>query len=123
MSARVSWYVKDKILLCVLAEPVSMDELDDVAQEVWALAAGAADMLDIIFDYTGVKSLPPKAMVPLNEGPFKIPVLDRVALVGEDHLIAMAFATLTHDTFRPSPTAHPNVKEAADYLSKTAQEY
>jgi hypothetical protein len=122
MSARVSWYEPDHIILCVVADPVTLDDLEHFSEEVWALAAGVPDMIDLIFDYRNVTEFPRGGLPIMREGSFKLPILERVALVGNEPLLEMMFSTLTQSTYRPDPTVHSTVQDAAGFLRRKAAE-
>ena len=122
MPARVVWYDPDRIILYTVISPVTLDELEHAAEEVWALAAGVPDMVDIIFDYACVKEIPRGGFRLMKDGSFKLPNMDRVALVGSDSLIEMMFATIAPETYRADPSVHTNVDDAAKYLRRMAQE-
>ncbi|CAG0960607.1 hypothetical protein ARNL5_00878 [Anaerolineae bacterium] len=122
MPAKVNWYETDRILLYVVSAPLTLIELENAAEEAWALAAGIPDMIDIIFDYTGLPEMPRGGMKLVREGSFALPNIERVALVGEDPLIEMMFATMAQETYRPDPSVHKEVGEAASYLRRMAQE-
>jgi len=122
MSVRVMWYEPDAIILYTLSDPVTLEELEQGAEEVWALAAGVAGLVDMIFDYRDVTSFPRGLMPAIREGSVALPTLERVALVGNEPLFEMMFATITQSTYRPNPTIHPNVAEAAIYLRRMAKE-
>ncbi|GAB4546220.1 MAG: hypothetical protein OHK0023_05510 [Anaerolineae bacterium] len=122
MPVKVSWYDPDHIILYALQSPLSLDDLEEGAEEVWALAAGVPDLVDMVFDYREVDEFP-RGMLPLiREGSFTLPTLERVALVGNQPLFEMMLTTITQSTYRPDPTVHASVGDAADYLRRMAQE-
>lgn len=122
MPARVTWYEPEHIILCVAVDPLTLDDLEYFSTEVWALAAGVPGMVDLIFDYGGVTEFPRGGLPIIREGGFKLPTLERVALVGNEPLMEMTFTTLTHSTYRPDPTVHATVQDAASYLRRMASE-
>jgi hypothetical protein len=48
--------------------------------------------------------------------------LERVALVGNEPLVEMMFVTITQGTYRPDPTIHATVEDAAEFLRRMARE-
>ncbi|PJF36295.1 MAG: hypothetical protein CUN49_06235 [Candidatus Thermofonsia Clade 1 bacterium] len=122
MPVRVTWYEPDQIILYKLSDPLTLSDLEAGAVEVWALAAGVSGIVDMIFDYRAVTEFP-RGMLPLmRDGSFTLPTLERVALVGNEPLVEMMFATITQSTYRPDPTVHTSVEEAADFLRRMARE-
>jgi hypothetical protein len=122
MPARVSWYEPQSIILFVLDEPVTLDELEDAAEQVWALAGEVREPVDMIFDYHSVDNFPRGVLPIVREGHFTLPTLERVALVGSEPLVEMMMTTLTRATFRPDPTIHSDVDDAARALRRMAGE-
>jgi hypothetical protein len=120
--ARVMWYDEQSIILFSLSDPLTLEELEEGAEEVWALAGQIRDLVDMIFDYRTVTNVPRGVLPVVREGHFTLPTLDRVALVGDEPMIEMMITTLTRATFRPDPTIHPDVKSAAQYLREKAAE-
>src|SRR5258707_10991258 len=113
MGARVAWHKKGSIILFAVSDPLTLDDLEYGAVEVWALAAEVRAPVDMIFDYRKVSTFPRGVLPVVREGHFKLPTLDRVALVGAEPMVEMIITTLTRATFRPDPTIHENVEEAA----------
>jgi hypothetical protein len=122
MPARVIWYEPGHIILYIVSDPLTLDDLEQGAEEIWALAAGVSEVVDMIFDYRAVTEFPRGVLPVVREGSFKLPTLERVALVGNEPLVEMMFATITRSTYRPDPTIHPNVAEAAMFLRRIAGE-
>jgi hypothetical protein len=122
MPVDVRWYEEKHIILYALSDPLTLEDLEAGAEQVWALAANIPDLVDMIFDYRGLTEFPRGAMPAVREGSFKLPTLERVALVGAEPMVEMMMTTLTRNTYRPDPTIHPTVEEAADYLRRAAQE-
>ncbi|HRE46438.1 MAG TPA: STAS/SEC14 domain-containing protein [Aggregatilineales bacterium] len=123
MPAKVMWYDPDKIILYVVSAPVTVDDLEEASEEIWALAGGIPDLIDIIFDYSQTTGeLPRGGMRIVKEGSFKLPNLERVALVGDDSMIEMMFATIAQETYRPDPTIHPTIDDAAAHLRRLAEQ-
>ncbi len=121
MPARVSWYDR-QILLYTVKDPLTLSDLEEAAEEVWALAADIREAVDMIFDYRGATSFPRGGLPIVRDGQFALPTLDRIALVGSEPLVEMMFITLTRSTFRPDPTIHADVEEAAAMLRQLASE-
>lgn len=122
MPVRITWYEPDQIILYDLADPLSLEDLEAGAEEVWALAAGVPSLVDMILDYHAVTEFP-RGMLPLmRDGSFTLPTLERVALVGSEPLVEMMFTTIMQSTYRPDPTVHDSVEEAADFLRRMARE-
>jgi hypothetical protein len=119
MPARVSWYDQGKIILFSIRGTVTVDEIDQGAEEVWALAAEVREPVDLIFDYREMTNFPRGIMPSVREGHFKLPTLQRVALVGHEPLIEMMMTTITRTTFRPDPTIHDELESAAERLRQT----
>ncbi len=119
MPARVSWYDQN-ILLYTVNDPLTLGDLEEAAEEVWALAADIREAVDMIFDYRGVTAFPRGGLPAVREGQFALPTLGRVALVGSEPLVEMMFLTLTRSTFRPDPTIHADLDEAAATLRRLA---
>jgi len=122
MPARVTWYKPKTIILYEISDPLTIDELERAAEEIWALAADMQEPLDMIFDYRKVKDFPRGVLPIVREGHFMLPTLDHVALVGGQPLVEMMIATLTRATYRPDPTLHPDVEEAAATLEHMAED-
>ncbi len=122
MPARVSWHTQDQIILFTVSDPLALDELEAAAEEVWALAAEVREPMDMIFDYRQVSSFPRGILPVVRDGHFTFPMLDRVALVGNEVLVEMMMMTLTRATYRPDPTVHPDIEEAAETLIRMAHE-
>jgi hypothetical protein len=120
--ARALWYDERSIILFSVSDPLTLEELEEGAEEVWALAGEIRDPVDMIFDYRTVTVFPRGVLPVVREGHFSLPTLDRVALVGDEPMIEMMITTLTRATFRPDPTLHPDVKTAAEYLRQKAAE-
>jgi hypothetical protein len=120
MSVKVSWYEPEQIILYVTSDPLTLEDLAHGAEEVRVLASGVPDMIDMIFDYRQVTDFPRGGLPILRDGNFKLPTLERVALVGNEPLIEMMFTTITQSTFRPDPTVHPDVPDAANFLRRMA---
>ena len=120
MPAQVSWYQDKHIILYTVSDPLTLSELEAAAEDVWALAGQAREPMDMIFDYRHVVDFPRGSMPIVREGHFKLPMLDRVALVGCEPLVEMMVTTLTRSTFRPDPTIHPDIEEAAEFLRRMA---
>lgn len=122
MPARVVWYKKGHIILYELLDPLSLQDLEDASEEVWALATEVREPVDMIFDYRQVTNFPRGILPKLRDGHFTLPTLERVALVGTEPLIEMMMTTLTRDTYRPDPTIHATVEEAAETLRQMAED-
>jgi hypothetical protein len=122
MPVRVLWYEPGLIMMFIVSDPLSLDDLERGAEELWALAAGVPNLIDLIFDYRKATNFPRGFHKIVKEGHFRLPMLDRIALVGSEPLIEMAMQTLTSDTYRPNPSIHPNVAHAAMYLRRMAEE-
>ena len=122
MAARVSWLKKGHIILFEVDDPLTLDDIETGAEEVWALAHELREPVDMIFDYRKVHTFPRGALPAVRDGHFTLPTLDRVALVGWEPLVEMMITTLTRATYRPDPTIHPTVEEAAEMLQKMAEE-
>jgi hypothetical protein len=122
MPARVTWYDVGNIILYAVQDPLSLDELQEASQAVWALAEGIHEFVDLIFDYRTITDFPRGTLPVVRDGYFALPMLDRIALVGDAPLVEMMMATLSEATFRPLPTQHHTVEEAASYLRKMAQD-
>lgn len=122
MPARVSWYDKDHIILFTVSDVLELSELEECAEEIWALAAEVREPVDMIFDYRETTNFPRGGLPIVREGNFALPTLDRVALVGHEPLVEMMITTLTRSTFRPDPTIHATLEEAAEFLRRMAKE-
>jgi hypothetical protein len=122
MPARVTWYTEKTIILFSVSDPLTLEELEAGAEEVWALAAEVREPVDMIFDYLKVSSFPRGILPVVRDGHFTFPMLDRVALVGNEILLEMMMTTLTRATYRPDPTIHPDIEEAAETLIRMAEE-
>lgn len=122
MPVRVVWYEPNQIILYRLADPLTLQDLETGAEEVWALAAGVPSLVDMIFDYRAVTEFPRGALKLMREGSFALPLLERVALVGNEPLVEMMLTTITQSTYRPDPTVHAGVEEAAEFLRRMARE-
>ncbi|MFN7209608.1 MAG: hypothetical protein ACK4P1_04340 [Aggregatilineales bacterium] len=122
MPVRVMWYEPNQIILYRLADPLTLQDLETGAEEVWALAAGVSSLVDMIFDYRAVTEFPRGALKLMREGSFALPLLERVALVGNEPLVEMMLTTITQSTYRPDPTVHASVEEAAEFLRRMARE-
>ena len=122
MPAKVSWFTPGAIILYEISDPLTIDELERAAEEIWALAAAMHEPLDMIFDYRKVADFPRGVLPIVREGHFMLPTLDHVALVGSQPLVEMMISTLTRATFRPDPTLHPDVEEAAAALQQIAND-
>ena len=122
MAVRITWYEPEQIILYCLMDPLTLEDLEQGAEEVWALAAGVPSLVDMILDYRAVTEFP-RGMLPLmRDGSFTLPMLERVALVGNEPLVEMMFATITQSTYRPDPTVHATVEEAAEFSRRMARE-
>jgi len=122
MAVRVTWYEPERIILYCLMDPLTLEDLERGAEEVWALAAGVPSLVDVILDYRAVTEFP-RGMLPLmRDGSFALPTLERVALVGNEPLVEMMFVTITQGTYRPDPTIHATVEDAAEFLRRMARE-
>ncbi|MEP7289289.1 MAG: hypothetical protein ABI947_26355 [Chloroflexota bacterium] len=121
MPSRAVWYKKGSIILFEVSDPLTIDDLETGAEEVWALATEIREPVDMIFDYVKVTDFP-RGVLPIVREHFTLPTLDRVALVGGEPLIEMMIITLTRATFRPDPTIHATVEEAADALRRLAED-
>lgn len=122
MTVRITWYEPNQIILYHLADPLTLEDLERGAEEVWALAAGVPSLVDMIFDYRAVTEFPRGSLRLMREGSFTLPLLERVALVGNEPLVEMMFTTITQSTYRPDPTVHASVEEAAEFLRRMARE-
>jgi len=122
MPVQVSWYEPEHIILYTASDPLTIEDMEAASEHVWSLASGIPDLVDLIFDYRAATEFPRKMVSVMREGSFRLPTLERVALVGSEPLIEMMFSTLTQNTFRPDPTIHTTVEDAAAYLRKMAQE-
>lgn len=122
MTVRITWYEPNQIILYYLADPLTLEDLERGAEEVWALAAGVPGLVDMIFDYRAVTEFPRGSLRLMREGSFTLPLLERVALVGNEPLVEMMFTTITQSTYRPDPTVHSSVEEAAEFLRRMARE-
>jgi hypothetical protein len=122
MPARVAWHKKGSIILFEVSDPLTVDDIETGAEEVWALAAEVREPVDMIFDYRNVSTFPRGVLPIVHEGHFMLPTLDRVALVGCEPLVEMMITTLTRATFRPDPTIHSDVDDAAGALTKLAED-
>src|SRR5215831_8818996 len=89
MSVRVAWHKKGSIILFAVSDPLTLDDLECGAEEVWALAAEVRAPVDIIFDYREVSNFPRGVLPVVREGHFKLPTLDRIALVGSEPMVEM----------------------------------
>lgn len=122
MPARVSWYEKGHIILFTVSDMLTLAELEDSAEEIWALAAEVREPVDMIFDYREATAFPRGGLPIVRDGNFALPTLDRVALVGHEPLVEMMIMTLTRSTYRPDPTIHSSDEEAAVFLRRMAKE-
>lgn len=122
MPVRAIWHELGEILLYTIGDPLTLEELQQGAEEIWALAAELSNPVDMIIDYRQVTSFPRGMLPVIKDDHFALPTLDRIALVGSDPLLEMMITTLTRDTYRPHPTIHPDVETAADFLRRLAQE-
>jgi hypothetical protein len=122
MPVHVSWYDLNSIILYTVSDPLTLDELENAAEEIWALTAAVRDPVDMIFDYRAVTTFPRGGLPVVREGYFALPMLDRVAMVGSEPLVEMMIITLTRATYRPDPTIHAGVEEAAAALRRMAAE-
>ncbi|HVO44476.1 MAG TPA: hypothetical protein VMT34_17745 [Aggregatilineales bacterium] len=122
MAAHVAWYADQYIILYTVSDPLTLTDLEQASEEVWALAGQVHEPLDMIFDYRQVKHFPRGGMPVVRDGHFSLPMLDRVALVGTEPLVEMMVTTLTRNTFRPDPTLHTSIEEAAEFLRRMARE-
>jgi hypothetical protein len=122
MPVKVSWYEPEHIILYVVSDPVTIEDLEQGSERVWALAAGIPDLVDMIFDYRAVTEFPRGVLPVFRDGSLGLPTLDRVALVGSEPLVEMMVATIARNTYRPDPSIHASIEEAADYLRRAAQE-
>src|SRR3954466_9016096 len=113
MPAIVKWHKRGSIILFQVSDPLTLEELETGAEEVWALAAEIREPIDMIFDYHQVGTFPRGVMPIVRDGHFKLPTLDRIALVGSEPRVEMMMITLTRATFRPDPTLHLTIEEAA----------
>src|SRR5476651_2286691 len=98
MPAHVSWYRPNTIILYEISDPLTIDELERAAEEIWALGAAMDEPLDMIFDYHKVADFPRGVLPIVREGHFMLPTLDHVALVGSQPLVEMMITTLTRAT-------------------------
>jgi hypothetical protein len=122
MPANIKWHKRGHIILFQVSDPLTLEELETGAEEVWALAAEVREPVDMIFDYREVSNFPRGVMPVVRDGHFTLPTLERIALVGNEPLVEMMMITLTRATFRPDPTIHHTVEEAAEILEKMAEE-
>ncbi len=122
MPARALWYDEGSIILFSVSDPLTLEELEAGAEEVWALAGEVHDPVDMIFDYRAVTEVPRGILPVVREGHFMLPTLDRVALVGNEPMVEMMMSTLTRATYRPDPTIHADVKSAGEFLRQKAAE-
>ena len=122
MSARVAWYQEGSIILFEVSDPLLLEEIKGASEEVWALAKEVREPVDMIFDYRHVTHFPRGILPVVRDGHFTLPTLERVALVGYEALIEMMFVTLTRATYRPDPTIHATVEEAAETLRQIAED-
>lgn len=122
MPVRVQWHKKGSIILFEVSDPLTIEDIETGAEEVWALAAEIREPVDMIFDYRNVDTFPRGVLPVMNNGHFMLPTLDRVALVGCESLVEMMMTTLTRKTYRPDPTIHETVEQAAALLTKLAAE-
>lgn len=122
MPARVGWHDTGHIILYTVTDPLFIEDIEHAEVELWALTAGITELVDMIFDYREVSEFPRGFLQVARQGSFAIPMLDRVALVGNEPLIEMMVTTMTHSTYRPNPTIHQTVAEAAEHLRRLAQE-
>ncbi len=120
MPARVSWHKKGSILLFEVSDPLTLGELETAGEEVWALAAEVREPVDMIIDYRKAAEFPRGVLPVVRDGHFSLPTLGRVALVGREPMVEMLFATLTRKTYRPDPTVHSDVEDAAETLEQMA---
>jgi hypothetical protein len=122
MPTRVTWHKKGRIILFEVSDPLTAEDIETGAEEVWALAAEVREPVDMIFDYRKVSDFPRGVLPIVHQGHFMLPTLDRVALVGGEPLVEMMIMTLTRATYRPDPTIHTDVQEAAQALMKLAED-
>lgn len=122
MPAQVRWHEKGSIILFQVSDPLALEDIESGAEEAWALAAEVREPVDMIFDYRQMSNFPRGVLPVIQNGHFMLPTLDRVALVGTEPLIEMMFTTLTRATFRPDPTVHVDIDEAAEFLHRMAEE-
>jgi hypothetical protein len=122
MPVRVNWYEHGQIILYTAASPLTREDLEQGAEEVWALAGGVVGLVDMIFDYRTVTHFPNGVQNVVQEGQFALPTLDRIALIGNQPIVEMMMTTLTRATYRPDPTMHPSIEDAASFLKRMARE-
>jgi hypothetical protein len=122
MPASITWHEPGRIILYTMSDPLTLDELERAAEEVWALAGGVHEVVDMIFDYRALTDFPRGTLPLVREGSVKLPTLERVALVGNAPLVEMVMTTLTQSAYRPHPTVHETVSEAASFLKQMAQQ-
>jgi len=122
MPVQALWYENCRIILYTVSDPLTLEDLEAGAKKVWALAGECREPIDMIFDYRNATSFPRGGLPIVRDRHFSLPTLDRVALVGSEPLIEMMFATLTRATYRPDPTIHPDVDQAAEFLQRMAEE-
>jgi hypothetical protein len=122
MPAKVIWYDEHHILLYTLTDPVSVQDIEEASEEVWALAANTPNMIDMVLDYSAAKEFPRSIMKVSKNGAFSLPKLDRVALVGEDIMVTMMVADFMHRTYRHGPSVHKTVSEASETLRHLARQ-
>jgi len=58
MPARVSWHEKGQIILYSVSDPLELSDLEQSAEEIWALAAEVREPVDMIFDYRETSAFP-----------------------------------------------------------------
>jgi hypothetical protein len=122
MPAHARWHKVGRIILYEISDPVTLDDLESGAEQIWALAAEVREPVDMILDYSKAKAFPRGVMPVVRDGHFTLPMLDRVALVGSEPMIEMMMVTITRATFRPDPTVHATIEEAADMLIRIAED-
>jgi hypothetical protein len=123
MPVRVTWYDKGKIILFSIRGTLTVDEIEEGAEEVWALAHEVPDSLHLIFDYRELGNFPRGILPAVREGHFKLPKLERVALVGHEELIEMMMTDITRATYRPDPTIHDDLEAAAERLRSYEEDF
>jgi len=122
MPASVTWYQEGSIILYEVSDPLLLDEIKVASEEVWGLAKEVREPVDMIFDYRSVTNFPRGILPVVREGHFTLPTLERVALVGWEPLFEMMMVTLTRATYRPDPTVHTTVEDAAETLRQIAED-
>jgi len=122
MPARVTWLEPGSIILYIISDPLSIEEIEQAEEEVWALAAGNIDLIDLILDFRELHHFPRGTLPAVKDGHFALPTLGRIALVGDEPLFEMMMTELARATFRPDPTLHRSVPDAATVLKRMADE-